>query len=94
LIDDLNKMKDTGVEEEAPKEEEDPKVKLFAVSNPIKQSGHIKYTVTGVDSEGPFEEMRRFREFFALKNALAARWPGVYIPALPEKKLVVIYISH
>lgn len=54
----------------------------------MKQSSHIKYTVTGVDSEGPFEEMRRFKEFYALKVALAARWPGVYIPALPEKKLV------
>jgi hypothetical protein len=39
---------------EAP-EKEDPKVKLFDVKNPIKQSGHITYTVSGVDSEGPFD---------------------------------------
>lgn len=33
LIEDLNKMKvsNAGAEEEAPKEEEDPKVKLFTV---------------------------------------------------------------
>jgi sorting nexin-1/2 len=72
---------------EAPDREEDPKVKLFDVKNPIKQSGHIKYTVSGVDSEGPFDQQRRFREFFALKNTLAIRWPGIYIPALPEKKV-------
>lgn len=53
------------------KEKEDPKVKLFTVTNPIKVSGHIKYTVQGVDSEGPFEEQRRYREFFALRNVLA-----------------------
>lgn len=56
--------------------------------NPIKVSGHIKYKVTGVDSEGPFEEARRFKEFYALRNVLSQRWPGIYIPALPEKKLV------
>lgn len=69
-------------------EVEDPKVKLFAVTNPAKVSGHIRYTVSGVDSEGPFEETRRFSEFFALRNVLYQRWPGIYIPALPEKKLV------
>lgn len=56
--------------------------------NPVKVSGHIKYTVSGVDSDGPFEESRRFSEFFALREALASRWPGVYIPAIPEKKMM------
>lgn len=86
---DLNKMRLIDVNLDEPlKEEVDPRVKQFSVSNPVKQSGHIKYTVTGVDSEGAFEEVRRFRDFFALKNALMQRWPGIYIPALPEKKLV------
>jgi sorting nexin-1/2 len=67
---------------------EDPKSAQFRVFNPVKVSGHIKYTVSGVDSEGPFEESRRFSEFFALREALASRWPGVYIPAIPEKKLM------
>ena len=66
----------------------DPRVQQFSVSNPIKAGGHIKYSVNGVDSTGGFEESRRFREFYALKNALSSRWPGVYIPALPEKKLM------
>lgn len=56
--------------------------------NPVKVSGHIKYTVSAIDQDGPFEESRRYSEFFALREALAARWPGVYIPAIPEKKLM------
>ena len=48
----------------------DPKIALFTVSNPVKSGGHIKYTVTGVDLDGPFEDLRRFRDFFALKNGL------------------------
>jgi hypothetical protein len=85
LIEDLNSMtiKNVGVEEE------DPRARKFTVSNPVKISGHIKYTVKGEDSEGPFEEVRRFREFYTLRNILIQRWPGVYIPAIPEKKLVV-----
>lgn len=66
----------------------DPKVKMFTVKNPVKAGGHIRYTVTGVDSDGQFEESRRYKEFFALRNTLAQRWPGIYIPAIPEKKLV------
>lgn len=69
-------------------EQEDPRSAQFRVFNPVKVSGHIKYTVSGVDSDGPFEEARRFSEFFALKEALSARWPGIYIPAIPEKKLM------
>jgi hypothetical protein len=36
----------------------------------MKSGGHIKYTVSGVDMDGPFEDVRRFRDFFALKNGL------------------------
>ena len=86
---DLNKMRLIDVNLDEPlKEEIDPRVKQFSVSNPVKTGGHIKYSVTGVDSDGPFEEVRRYRDFFAFKNALMQRWPGIYIPALPEKKYV------
>ena len=67
---------------------DDPKSAQFRVYNPIKVSGHIKYTVSGVDADGPFEETRRFSEFFSLRETLASRWPGVYIPAIPEKKMM------
>lgn len=81
------KMIDVNLDEPL-KEEVDPRVKLFSVTNPMKAGGHIKYTVSGVDMDGPFEDVRRFRDFFALKNGLTQRWPGIFIPALPEKKLV------
>ena len=89
LLEDLASMKLNEVNlEEPPQEEEDPRVRQFTVTNPVKLGGHIKYTVTGVDGDGGFEEVRRFSQFFALKHALSQRWPGIYIPALPEKKLV------
>lgn len=68
--------------------DEDPKLRQFSVKNPTKVSGHIKYNVTGVDSDGPFEDQRRYKEFNALRIVLAQRWPGIYIPPIPEKKLV------
>lgn len=92
LIDDLNKMtvmEETGEEGHIHEEMDDPRVKRFAVSNPVKINGHIKYTISGEDSDGVFEEVRRFREFYALRNALVQRWPGIYIPSIPEKSLVV-----
>mmetsp|Transcript_23538 Transcript_23538/g.23197 ORF Transcript_23538/g.23197 Transcript_23538/m.23197 type:complete len:343 (+) Transcript_23538:334-1362(+) len=66
---------------------EHPRTKKFAVTNPVKVSSHIKYLVTGEDDEGDFEQSRRFREFFALRQILVLRWPGIYIPSIPEKHL-------
>ena len=33
----------------------------------------------------------RFKEFFAFRKALIDRWPGVFVPQLPEKSIVVTY---
>jgi sorting nexin-1/2 len=44
--------------------------------------------VTGVDNEGDFNEIRRFKEFYALADILRIRWPGCYVPSIPEKKVV------
>ena len=73
LIDDLNKMtvmEETGEEGHVNDESENPRVKKYTVSNPVKISGHIKYTIAGEDAEGAFEEVRRYREFFSLRNVL------------------------
>lgn len=45
----------------------------------------IKYTVRGVDDEGEFEVVRRFKEFYQLHASLNERWPGCYIPGVPPK---------
>lgn len=79
---------DDSVMDAAEEEPEDPRVQKFTVTNPSKTSGHVKYTVTGIDDEGEFKENRRFREFHALSIVLRTRWPGCYIPAIPEKKLM------
>ena len=69
-------------------EDEDPRAQKFTVQQPIKVAGAVKYTVTGVDDEGDFSEIRRFREFYALADTLRIRWPGCYVPSIPEKKVV------
>ena len=56
--------------------------------------GHLKYPVTGVDSDGDFEEKRRFSDFIALRTALNQRWPGTYVPQLPEKKVGVSHMDN
>lgn len=43
--------------------------------------------MTGVDFDGEFNDVRRFREFHALADVLRIRWPGCYIPSIPEKKM-------
>lgn len=89
MLDEINKLTvpDENIDEES-KEVVDPRSLKFTVSNPVKVSGHIKYTVTGEDQDGQFEETRRYKEFFALRVVLVSRWPGIYIPAIPEKQLV------
>lgn len=60
----------------------------FTVQDPVKVGGNVKYTVTGVDDEGDFNTVRRYREFHALAQTLKTRWPGCYVPQIPEKKLM------
>jgi len=45
--------------------------------------------VKGTDYQGDLEIFRRYREFFNLREILASRYPGLYIPPLPEKKGIV-----
>ena len=63
------------------------------VSNPVKVGGTIKYTVKGEDQQGEFEVVRRYNEFYALYTSLVERWPGCYIPCIPEKKAVNVDTS-
>lgn len=60
----------------------------FIVCDPAKVGSTVKYTVAGVDEDGDFRCNRRFKEFHALSVQLRTRWPGVYIPSMPEKKLM------
>ena len=90
LLDEIKQFKvpdeDAAADEEP--EAEDPRVQKLTVQNPVKISGHVKYTVTGIDDEGEFTEVRRYREFHAVGQVLRTRWPGCYVPAIPEKKVI------
>lgn len=41
-----------------------------------------------MDDDGEFNDVRRYREFHALADILRIRWPGCYVPSIPEKKMV------
>lgn len=60
---------------------------LFTVSDPVN-TGHVSYTVKGIDEDGEFEGSRRFNDFFHIRNSLINRWPGAFVPAIPAKKAV------
>ena len=55
---------------EMEEEKKDPLIEKFTVQNPSKKSGHVVYEVRGVDEQGEFIELRRFREFDALSKTL------------------------
>ena len=50
-----------------------------------KVGGYISYTLNGTDIT---EQMsRRYSDFNALYEKLLIRWPGIYIPRIPPKKM-------
>lgn len=60
---------------------------IFTVTDPVN-TGHVSYTVRGMDDEGEFEGQRRYNDFYHLRNSLINRWPGTFVPAIPGKKAV------
>lgn len=57
----------------------------------VKDSGILKYTtylIKGEDEKGAFEVARRYSEFDTLRDVIIERWPGVYVPPIPAKKLI------
>ena len=65
----------------------------FTVTNPVLVNKIMKYTVVGQDSDGRFETQRRFNEFFTLRKVLTERWPGCYVPCIPEKKTLSVDVG-
>ena len=66
LNEEIKQFKQEDSAKESNAEPEDPRVQKFTVANPVKIGGHVKYSVTGVDDDGEFTDVRRFREFHAL----------------------------
>ncbi|CAD8181275.1 unnamed protein product [Paramecium octaurelia] len=61
------------------------------VGDPVQKSGgisnYVVYTIKGKDCFGEFEAQRRFNEFYTIRELLLAKWPGQYIPPIPEKSV-------
>jgi len=88
-ISDFSKVSEqSGLGKEESFEAEDSASHLFSVSNPVKIGSVVKYTVTGQDQEGRFEVVRRYNEFHILHTTLVERWPGCFIPCIPEKQIL------
>ncbi len=76
------------------KDESDQMAAIFTVKDPIKVGKVTKYSVTGRDSIGVWTCQRRYNEFETLSKVLIERWPGCYIPAIPEKVMVTVDVSN
>ena len=48
---------------------------------------YFEYPITGCDSEGDIAIARRYNLFFEFRQALLIRFPGLYLPPLPAKKV-------
>lgn len=63
----------------------------ITVGDPIvKDSGfskHTTYNIRGEDKNGQFDVFRRYSDFYELRETLLRKWPGCYIPPIPEKML-------
>jgi len=46
-----------------------------------------EYPISGVDSNVDIETQRRFSMFYSLREALVLRFPGLFVPPLPAKKM-------
>ena len=67
---------------------------VFTVRDPVKVGKVTKYTVTGRDSAGEWTCQRRFNEFEAISKSLSDRWPGCYVPAIPEKMAMGVDVAN
>lgn len=51
-------------------------------------SKYYIYSIHGRDKFAEFSIHRRYSDFVLLKHSMMTRWPGVYVPPLPEKKFI------
>lgn len=51
------------------------------------QPDYYDYPITGCDSEGDIMIGRRYSLFFEFRIALCWKYPGLYVPPLPSKKV-------
>ena len=64
---------------------------LIEISSPLVVTDTfyttITYHISTQDNSGTYECLRMYTEFVSLRNHLSKKWPGVYIPAIPDPPL-------
>lgn len=60
------------------------------VKDPVVNDAMIKYVTYTLAGRSINQDhlIRRFSDFFALREKLVERWPGIFIPSIPPKKAV------
>ncbi len=60
------------------------------VKDPVLNDAMIKYVTYTLAGRSINQDhlIRRFSDFFALREKLVERWPGIFIPSIPPKKAV------
>ena len=62
---------------------------FFKVSSPITKEGIKNYTLYTIHTSLSNNKIyKRYSDFDALRSKLQERWPGIYIPNIPPKKIV------
>jgi sorting nexin-1/2/sorting nexin-4 len=51
---------------------------------------YVVYRITGTDKNGPIDVFRRFNEFYKMRAALIKRFPGCFIPSIPDKSISIV----
>ena len=60
-------------------------IKNHTIKDGLKK--YVSYCISG-SAIDDMEINRRYSDFFALREKLCKRWPGIYIPNIPKKKTV------
>jgi sorting nexin-1/2 len=64
----------------------------ITLSNPLLVSetfsNNVIYTIKTLDSTGNYEFTRDYNEFISIRKILAKKWPGIYIPPLPNRSIL------
>lgn len=51
---------------------------------------YVVYHIIGEDKNGSIDVFRRFNEFYKMRVALGKRFPGCFIPSIPDKSISLI----
>ena len=62
------------------------KIENYLMKDGFKK--HQIYSVKGQDKIGNFEIFRTFKDFLEIRTILMKRWPGCYVPPLPQEKMI------